>query len=96
MLGLLCGDSQAISGYQKPCPGAITRWQSHAGQFPSRRAAVIAFDLDVSAYKEGVETLDHAAARAFDHVLAAAHGELQAAERSGHWEAAFPIRGVTF
>jgi altronate dehydratase large subunit len=53
-------------------------------------------DLDVSAYKEGAQTLDCAAARTFDHVLAAANGELQAAERLGHWEAAFPIRGVTF
>jgi altronate dehydratase large subunit len=53
-------------------------------------------DLDVSGYKEGTETLEAAAARTFDHILSAANGELQAAERLGHWEVAFPIRGVTF
>lgn len=53
-------------------------------------------DLDVSGYKEGTETLQAAAARTVEHIMAAANGELQAAERLGHCEVAFPIRGVTF
>lgn len=52
--------------------------------------------MRVSGYKEGTETLEAAAARTVDHILSAANGELQAAERLGHWEVAFPIRGVTF
>lgn len=53
-------------------------------------------DLEVSGYKVGTEPLPEAAARTVEHIVAAANGQLQAAERLGHWEVAFPIRGVTF
>jgi len=53
-------------------------------------------DLEVSGYREGVESLEAASARTMEHIIAAANGTFQAAERLGHWEIAFPIRGVTF
>lgn len=53
-------------------------------------------DLDVSAYTTGEESLADAAARTFRHLIDAANGAPQAAETLGHWEIAFPVRGVTF
>jgi altronate dehydratase large subunit len=53
-------------------------------------------DLDVSGYKTGSLSLDEAAERTFQHLIAAANGAPQRAEVLKHWEIAFPIRGVTF
>ena len=53
-------------------------------------------DLDVSGYKAGALSLDAAAELTVNHLIAAANGELQKAERLGHTEIAFPLRGVTF
>jgi len=53
-------------------------------------------DLDVSGYRTGALSLDEAAERTFQHLIATANGAPQRAEVLKHWEIAFPIRGVTF
>lgn len=53
-------------------------------------------DLCVAAVGAGHESLDAAAERVVQAVVAAANGEPTQAERLGHWEVAMPIRGVTY
>lgn len=53
-------------------------------------------DVDVSGFTRGAESLDQAASRIFDRIVAAANGQAQKAEILHHAEIAFPLRGVTF
>lgn len=75
-------------------PAAITVKMTATASTAQRMSENI--DLDVSGYKDGTMSLDEAATKTLDHLLAAAGGESQRAERLGHNEIAFPIRGVTF
>ena len=52
-------------------------------------------DLDVSGVLDDTETLDEAAARIFDEVIAVCSGKLAAAERLGHREFAIHRRNPT-
>ena len=53
-------------------------------------------DLCVAGVVDGKETIEQAAGRVVEAVVAAANGEPTKAERLGHWEVAMPIRGVTY
>lgn len=53
-------------------------------------------DICVADVIDGGETIDQAAERIFDRVVAYANGEKTSAEVLGHYEVAVPIRGVTF
>jgi altronate dehydratase large subunit len=52
-------------------------------------------DLEVSGIMADTESLDHAAERLFDEVLAVASGKQTAAERLGHREFAIHRRNPT-
>ena len=53
-------------------------------------------DLCVAGVIDGRETIEQAASRVVDAIIAAANGAQTKAEVLGHWEVAMPIRGVTY
>jgi altronate dehydratase large subunit len=53
-------------------------------------------DVCVADVEEGAATLQDTAQRLVQALVAAANGQLTAAERLQHWEVAMPIRGVTY
>ena len=53
-------------------------------------------DLCIGGVIDGRETLDQAAGKVVDMVIAVANGQLAKAEIARHYEVAMPIRGVTF
>jgi len=53
-------------------------------------------DVSVAGVADQSESLEHAAERLFDAIVAAANGTATKAETLRHWEVALAIRGVTF
>ncbi len=97
--GMVGGGAQVVvftTGLGTPTGNPIAPVIKITGNARTGRQMADNLDLDVSGVMSDTETLDRAADRLFDEVLAVASGKQTAAERLGHREFAIHRRNPTF
>ena len=96
--GMVGGGAQVVvftTGLGTPTGNPIAPVIKITGNARTARQMADNIDLDVSGIMDDSETLDAAAARLFDQVLAVASGRQTAAEMLGHREFAIHRRNPT-
>jgi altronate dehydratase large subunit len=96
--GMVGGGAQVVvftTGLGTPTGNPIAPVIKITGNARTAQSMSDNIDLDVSGVLDDTETLDGAAARIFDEVIAVASGKLAAAERLGHREFAIHRRNPT-
>ncbi len=96
--GMVGGGAQVVvftTGLGTPTGNPIAPVIKITGNARTARQMADNLDLEVSGVMSDTETLDHAADRLFDEVLAVASGKETAAERLGHREFAIHRRNPT-
>ena len=96
--GMVGGGAQAVvftTGLGTPTGNPIAPVIKITGNTRTAQSMRDNIDLDVSGVLDDTETLDEAAARIFDEVIAVCSGKLAAAERLGHCEFAIHRRNPT-
>ena len=96
--GMVGGGAQVVvftTGLGTPTGNPIAPVIKITGNARTARQMADNIDLDVSGVMDDTETLDEAAERLFDEVLAVASGQHAAAERLGHREFAIHRRNPT-
>ncbi len=96
--GMVGGGAQVVvftTGLGTPTGNPIAPVIKITGNARTARQMADNLDLDVSGIMSDTESLDHAADRLFDEVLAVASGKATAAERLGHREFAIHRRNPT-